>query len=139
MKSKTDSVPSERSPPARRRISGGENANEVFGFQVNENQFAVLQSDQSVVSQLPTPREVGLVDPRTTRHLRWATQQAEEQESKTQETTSATVPYSNTQGISNSGESVDPVVYRNCSQFFIDNSFPACSPDILSLQSGGNV
>lgn len=78
MKSKTDSVPYKRSPPARRRISGGENANEVLGFQVKENQFAVLHSDQSVVSQLPTPREVGLVDPRTTRRLRWVTQQAED-------------------------------------------------------------
>ena len=68
MDSKSDSVPLVRPPPARRRNSGGTSASEVFGFAVDENQFAVLQSEQTAVSQ----REMGLVDPRTTRHLRWS-------------------------------------------------------------------
>ena len=69
MDSKSDSVTPVRPPPARRRISGGTSASEVFGFTVDENQFAVLQSEQTAAPQ----REMGLVDPRTTKHLRWST------------------------------------------------------------------
>ena len=84
MKSKSDSVPPVRPPPARHRNSGGESASEVFGFTVDENQFAVLQSEQTAVCQRSTEqREVGLVNPRTTRHLRWSTQQAANREAQT--------------------------------------------------------
>ena len=137
MKSKSDSVPPVRPPPARRRNSGGESANEVFGFTVDENQFAVLQSEQIAVCQRSTEqREMGLVDPRTTRHLRWSVQRADKDEAKTKQAVSATVPScSNTQGISNSGTNVNPVVLEDCSQFFIDHSFSASSADILPVQS----
>ena len=135
MKSKSDSVPPVRPSPARRSNSGGESASEVFGFTVDENQFAVLQSEQIAASQ----REVGLVDPRTTRHLRWSAQRADDNEAKTKQAESATVQIErNTQGTSISGTRVDPGVSVHRSKFF-DNSFPAYSPDILSQQSGGNV
>ena len=76
------------------------------------------------------------MDPRTTRHLRWSAQQTEDNEAKTKQAVSATVTLcSNTQGISNSGTSVNPVVLDECSQFFIDHSFSASSTDILPVQS----
>ena len=140
MKSKSDSVAPKGPQSSRRRISGGINVSEVYGFPIVENQFALFQSDQSTESQLSTQREVGLVDPRTTRHLRWATQQAVDQEAKTKQAESATVSsLSNTQGISNSGTNVNPVVLEDCSQIFIDHSFSASSVDILPVQSVEHV
>ena len=136
MKSKSDSVTPKGPQSSRRRISGRINVSEVYGFPIVENQFAVLQSDQSTKSQLSTQREGGLVDPRTTRHLRWATQQAVDQEAKTKQAESATVSSSsNTQGISNSETNVNPAVLEDCSQFFIGHSFSASSADILPVQS----
>ena len=136
MKLKSDSVPPVRPPPARHRNSGGESASEVFGFTVDENQFAVLQSEQSAASQ----REVGLVDPRMTRHLRWAARRAavqtEGQEPKTKQAETTTVSsFSTIQG--NSGTCVNLGVV-NCSQL-CEKSFPAYSTDILHLQSVESV
>ena len=45
----------------------------IYGFPVAANQYAELQP---VELQSPSPREEGLVDPRTTRHLRQATVRA---------------------------------------------------------------
>ena len=78
------------------------------------------------------------MDPRTTRLQRLAAQRTEDAGTKTIEELTTTVPTCSTaQGIVYS-DCVEPDAVRNCSQFF-PHSFPACSPDILSLQSGGNV
>ena len=140
MKSKSDSVTPKGSQSSRRRISGGINVSEVYGFPIVENQFAVLQSDQSTESQLSTQREVGLVDPRTTRHLRWATQQAVDQEAKTKQAESATVSvHRDAQGTSISRTCVNPVVSGISPSFFVQNSFSASSPEILDSQTGGPI
>ena len=138
MDSTCDSMTQKGSHSASRRPSGESLVQNVFGFPVDQNQFSVLQSNQSAESQRSTQRETGLVDPRTTRHLRWAAQQTDDQGTKTVEEMTTTVPTcSAAQGIVYS-DCVEPNAVRNCSQFF-PYSFPACSPDILSLQSGGNV
>ena len=138
MDSTRDSMTQKGSHSASRRPSGESSVQNVFGFPVNQNQFKVLQSNQSATCQRSTEREEGLVDPRTTRLLRWATQRTADQGTKTIEALTTTVPTCSTaQGIVDS-DCVEPDAVRNCSQFF-PYSFPACSPDILSLQSGGNV
>ena len=141
MKLKSDSVTPKEPQSSRRRVSGGTNVSEVFGFPVDANQYSALSENQTAVCQRSTEqREVGLVDPRTTRHLRWSAQQAEDNEAKTKQAVSATVPsFSNTQGISNNGTSVNPVVLEDCSQFFMDHSFSASSADILPVQSVEHV
>ena len=114
MKSKSDSVTPNEPQSSRRRISGGKNVSEVFGLPVNANQFSALSENQTAVCQRSTEqREVGLVDPRTTRHLRWSAQQADDNEAKTKQAESATVlSLSNTQGISTSGTNVNPYCIR---------------------------
>ena len=84
---------------------------------------------------------MGLVDPRTTRHLRTAAIRAEERGSQTDASSSATVlSHRTAQGHLYSGIGVNPVAIKNCSQTsFVQNSFSACPPDILSLHSGGSV
>ena len=62
-----------------RRFSGDTSVSEVFGFPIAANQFSTLQSIQSAESQSQLQREEGLVDPRTTRHLREAAKRAEAQ------------------------------------------------------------
>ena len=132
MKSNSDSVTPKGPQTSRRRVSGGTNVSEVFGFPVDANQFSALSENQPAVSQRSTHREVGLVDPRMTRHLRWAALRTEDQEAKTKQAVFATIQIEkNTQGTSISGTRVDPSVSVHRSQFF-DNSFPAYSPDILS-------
>ena len=92
MKSKSDSVTPKRPQTSSRHSSGGICASDVYGFPIAVNQFAVLQENQTAVCQRSTEqREVGLVDPRTTRHLRWSVQQAEDIEAKTKQAVSATV------------------------------------------------
>ena len=141
MKLKSGSVHPVRPPPARRHVSGGTSASEVLGFTVDENQFAVLQNEQTAASQRSAEqKEVGLVDPRTTRHLRWSAQQAVEDEAKAKQAVSATVStFSNAQGNLSSGTSMNPVASEDCSQFFIDHSFSASSAEILPVQSVEHV
>ena len=120
------------------RPSGESSVQTVFGFPVDQNQFNVLQSNQSAECQRSTEREEGLVDPRTTRRQRLAARRTEDAGTKTVEALTTTVPiHSIAQGIVDS-DCVEPDAVRNCSQFF-HYSFPACSLDILSLQSRGNV
>ena len=57
-------------------------SNEVFGFPVSSNQFKVLQTSQSAETQCQEQEDVGLVDPRTTRHLRIAANRADERGSQ---------------------------------------------------------
>ena len=93
MKSKSDSVTPKGPQSSRRHVSGGTNVSEVFGFPVDADQFNALSENQTAVCQRSTEqREVGLVDPRTTRHLQWSTQRADDEESKTKQTVAATVP-----------------------------------------------
>ena len=105
----------------------------VFGFSVIQNQFQLLQSAEF---QSPGQREEGLVDPRTTRHLRQAARRAtEDQETLNSGNTSFTVHLENpAQDICTSDICVKPVAVGNTSQFF-PYSFSASSSDIL-LQSG---
>ena len=110
-------------------------ASAVFGFPVAANQYAVLHSAES---QSPGQREEGLVDPRTTRHLRQAIARVGNREVLETGGHSFTVSLENTaQGIFNSGTSVDPVAVELRSQF-IPYSLSASSSDIL-LQSGEPV
>ena len=139
MDSNSDSIYLKGPQTSSRRPSGGQVVSEVFGFPVEENQFSALSMNQLADSQRSTQREVGLVNPRTTRHLRWAAARTDNQESKTKQAASAIVPtFRDIQGNSSSGTSVYPGVSVQCSQYF-ENSFLACSPDILSQQSGGSV
>ena len=104
----------------------------VFGFPVVANQYAVLQSAEF---QSPGQRDEGLVDPRTTKHLRQAKARAGNREKLETGGNSFTVHLENpAQDICTSDICVEPVAVENTSQFF-QNSFFASSSDIL-LQSG---
>ena len=78
------------------------------------------------------------MDPRSTRLFRLAAQRAEDRGTVADGGFPATVIDRDAQGILTSGDCVEPIASRNCSQFF-SHSLPACPPDILESQSGGNV
>ena len=111
----------------------------VLGFPVNANQFNVLESTQTVESQCPREEEVGLVDPRTTRHLRAAAFRAEARGRQAEVQSSATVHYQSRDAQGMSGTCVVPVTSEISSSLFVDDSFSASPVDILSLQSAGPV
>ena len=112
---------------------------EVFGFPVDQNQFSTLEEIQPAVSQRSVQEEAGLVDPRKTRFLRWTTQRADDQRTKTEDHLSTTVSTNSTaQGNFYSGNVEYPVVVGNSSPFF-PHSFSANSSDILPLQSVESV
>ena len=131
-----DSVLPSRPQSSRRRYSGTSDVNAVFGFSISENHVSILSSDPVAASQQTTQREEGLVDPRTTRRLRWAMRRAEELTAKTQEADDATVYNSNAQGIDASENSVNPVAIDNSSQFL--HSFAASPSDNFVVQSVGH-
>ena len=119
--------PSSSRPPLSERTP----VEAVYGFPVAANKYEALQSAEA---QSPGPREEGLVDPRTTRHLRQAAAQAGNRDMLESRGNSFTVHLENpAQEICTSGTSVEPVAVGNSSQFF-PYSFPASSSDIL-LQS----
>ena len=139
MKLKSDSR-AQNSPSSEHRLpSGGTFEETVFGFPIKANQFNVLESNQSADSQCQRKEEeVGLVDPRTTRHLRAAASRAEVRGRQAAVQQPATVHYSSdAQGMS--GTCVEPVTSESCSSLFVDDSFSASPVDILSLQSAGPV
>ena len=106
-------------------------ANAVFGFPVAANQYSVLQSAEF---QSSGQREEGLVDPRTTRHLRQAAARAGNWEKiETRGNSFAVLVENAAQGNFDSDTCVDPVAVELSSQF-IPYSFSASSSDIL-LQS----
>ena len=116
-----------------RRFSGDTSVSEVFGFPIAANQFSTLPSIQSVEIQCQLQREEGLVDPKTTRHLREAAKRAEAQGILADGEIPATVLVErDAQGNSISGTCVDPVVSRICSPFFT-HSFSASPSNILNL------
>ena len=97
MERKSDTVLPNGPQQTNRCYSGTSVSNTVFGFQLSENQFQVLDSDQTVTSPRFTEQhEEGLTDPRTTRQRRWSTRGTERQEMKTEETPLATVSLENT-------------------------------------------
>ena len=107
-------------------------ASAVFGFPVAVNQYAVLQSAEF---QSQGQREEGLVDPRTTRHLRQAAERAGNREKMETRGNSFAVHVENVaQGILDNETCVEPVAVGNTSQFF-PNSLSASSADILYQQS----
>ena len=131
MDSTRDSMTQTGSHSTSRRPSGESSVQTVFGFPVDQNQFNVLRSNQSAESQRSTQREKGLVDPRTTRHLRQATVRASNREEiETGEHSLAVHVENPAQEIFDSDTCVESVAVGNTSQFF-QNSFPASSSDIL--------
>ena len=140
MKLKSDSRAQNSPSSVHHRPSGGTAMETVLGFPVNANQFNVLETNQAVDFQCPREEEVGLVDPRTTRHLRAAVSRAEARGRQAEIQKSATVHYNSrdAQGILG-GTCVEPVTSEICSSFFVDNSFSVSPVDILSLQSAGPV
>ena len=138
MDTNSDSVFGKGPQSSSRRHSGGNIASEVFGFPLSTNQFSTLQSELPAVSQSLEQREEGLVDPRRTRHLRWATRGTEDKEAKTERAVSATIQLANNaQEIVDSGTCFQPVAFENSSPFF--NSFSASPSDHFTLQSVGPV
>ena len=84
---------------ANRHFSGDTSVSEVFGFPIVANQFSTLQSIQSAESQSQLQREEGIVDPRTTRHLREAAKRTDDKGSLADGEIPATVTVpSNAQG-----------------------------------------
>ena len=73
-----DSVTQNSPYTVNRRLSGNTSVREVFGFPVSPNQFSTLQSSQPAKTQCQLQREEGLVDPKTTRHLRIAANRADD-------------------------------------------------------------
>ena len=141
MKLKSDSRAQNSPSSVHRRPSGGINEETVLGFPTVANQFNVLESNQTADFQCPREEEeVGLVDPRTTRHLRAAAFRAEARGRQAEVQNPATVHYPSrdAQGI-RSGTCVEPVTSEICSSLFVDNSFSASPVDILNLQSAGPV
>ena len=138
METQSDSVTGKGPQTSGRCPSGGQSASNVFGFPISANQFNILESNQTAEFQCPREEEVGLVDPRTTRHLRAAASRAEARGSQTEDSRPTTVHYSSdAQGIS--GTCVVPVTSEISSSLFVDDSFSASPVDILSLQSAGPV
>ena len=74
-----DSMAQQSPQPVNRRFRGDTSVSEVFGFPIVANQFSALQSSQSAELECQLQREEGLVDPRTTRHLRIAAQRTDEE------------------------------------------------------------
>ena len=135
-----DSVTQNSPYTVNRRLSGDTSVSEVFGFPIAANQLSTLHSSQPAETQCQLHREEGLVDPRTTRHLRIAANRADDRGSQADVGSSATVPtLSNTQGILYSGNVVNPVVSGNGSPFFVYHSFSASPSEVLNLQSVGHV
>ena len=100
----------------------------------------MLQNTKAAVSQSLVQNEDRLIDPRSTRLSRLqAARRAEDQETLANRGISNTVPvFRDAQGTFDSGDCVELVASEIRSQFF-SHSLSACPPDILELQSGGNV
>ena len=107
-----------------------------MGSQLQQTKYEALQSAEA---QSPGPREEGLVDPRTTRHLRQAAVRAGNRDMMLEiGGNSFTVHLENpAQEIFDSETCVEPVAVGISSQS-LPYSFPASSSDIL-LQSGEHV
>ena len=108
----------------------------VFGFNLSENQFQILNNEQPASSPRSTEQhQEGLVDPRTTRHWRWTMRGTANQEIKTEEGQLATVQHSYAQGTSSSDNFVHPVAIDYSSQSV--NSFSAGPSENFAVSSVG--
>ena len=87
-----DSVTQNSPYTVNRRLSGDTSVSEVFGFPIAANQFSNLQVSQPAKTQCQEQEDVGLVDPRTTRHLRIAANRADDRGRQVDVGSSATVP-----------------------------------------------
>ena len=139
-----DSVTSNSPSEVNRRRSGDTSAQSVFGFPLANNQFNVLETSQTAGIQCQSSEQEedeGLIDPRTTRALRIAALRADDRGNLADVPPTAPVPsLSSTQGMYYSGIVVNPDVPGICSQtLFVQNSFSACSPAVLSMQTGEPV
>ena len=72
MDSINDSMAQQSPQSVNRHFRGDISVREVFGFPVSANQFSTLQASQPAETQGQEQEDVGLVDQRTTRHLRRA-------------------------------------------------------------------
>ena len=137
MKSNSDVVLQSGPQSTRRRHSGTSVPSTVYGFQLSDNQFQVLNSNQTVTSPRSTEQHnEGLIDPRATRQQRWSTRGTANQETKTEEAQLATAQYRTAQGTSSSGNFVNPVaVDYNSSQFV--HSFSAGPSENVAVSSVG--
>ena len=137
MERKNESVLSSGLQSSRRQNSGTSVPNTVFGFDLAENQFQILNSDQTASAPRSTEQHhEGLVDPRTTRQWRWATRGTASQETKTEEALLATVSLENAQGIcTTSGSVINPGASQNSSPFF--HSFSAGPSENFAVPSVG--
>ena len=137
MDSKCDAVLPNGSQAVIPRHSGTSVSNTVFGFNLSENQFQILNSNQTASSPRSTEQhEEGLTDPRTTRQRRWAIRGTANQETKTEEASLATVQNRTAQGTSSSGNFVNPVaVDYNSSQSI--HSFSAGPSENFAVSSVG--
>ena len=136
MESNSDPVVREGSPSSRRTYSE-ESPTNVYGFPVAVNKYTVLQSAEE---QSRSPREVGLVDPRTTRHLRRATLQTGNWEVGRLGDYSFAVYLENpAQEICTGDTSVESVAVGNSSQFFHPSNSLSASPSDILEQSVGPV
>ena len=132
MERKSDTVLPNGPQQTNRRYSGTSVPSTVYGFQLSENQFQILNSDQTASSPRFTEQhEERLTDPRTTRQRRWAIRGTADQETKTEEAQLATVHYRTAQGTSSSGNFVNPDAIDNSSQFV--HSFSAGPSDNIAV------
>ena len=118
MDRKSESVLPSGPQSSRRQHSGTSVSNAVFGFDLAENQFQILNSDQTASAPRSTEQhQEGLVDPRTTRQWRWAMRGTASQETKTEEALLATASLETAQGICTpSGSVINPVAIDYSSQ-----------------------
>ena len=130
----SDAVLQSGSLQTRRNYSAASN---VFGFPTSANQFQSLETEPSAASSRSTEqRPEGLIDPRTTRPRRWASQGIEAQRTETERAAAATVVLENAQGTSTSKNIVNPVaVDYHSSPLF--HSFSAGPSDNFAVQSVG--
>ena len=136
MKSNSDAVLQSGPQSSRRRHSGTSVPSTVYGFQLSENQFQILNNDQTASSPRSSEQhQEGLVDPRTTRQQRWTTRGTASQETKTEEAQFVTVHYRKAQGTSSSGNFTNPDAIENSSQFV--HSFSAGPSDNIAVPSVG--
>ena len=137
MEKKSESVLQSGLPSSIRQHSGTSVPSNVFGFNLSENQFQLLNSEQTASSPRSTEQhQEGLIDPRTTRQRRWSTRGTAGQETKTEEGQLATVQHRYAQGTSCSGNFVHPVAIDYSSQSV--NSFSADPSVNFAVQAVGS-
>ena len=130
METTRDDAAQRRSRSVDRQYSEDNPASE-YGFPVAVNQFASLQSAEE---QSQSPRAVGLVDPRTTRHLRRAASRTVNRE--VGRTGDCSLPIQIDRDAQGSGTCVDPSVSDEIRSQFFSHSLSVRPSDILNQSVG---